>query len=381
MVYRSCIEIEMDLNVYDKYKVNSFDDFKSNYRQIQLIKSFLYTNEHNLCLISGSLATGKSTILNIVKNIEDFECLSIDSESNYSTEFTDFVNKRSIESIIFNKKRLILIDDIHLMEKTFINNLKTCKDKVIATVQFKEEVKITELKNSLKTNSLYIKLNKITFQDCFIVVNDLLENLNLNDKISCETTMDVIKENKCNIRQTLQYLSKKTKTDERVKITHNLNDMNIYELTNYYINHKIDKKFISLNVSNIVFFILYENISKLLPFKNKSMLNNTMNEYKLILQNITLMNSDTLQHESIDSKYIFDNYTVPLVNIILVKEKKDDISLKFTNIFNKLSVQSSFNKKINTNTTRYGFVKPYMKAMCMKDNDDFIYKKLCADFK
>ena len=371
----------MDLNVYDKYKVNTFDDFKSNYRQIQLIKSFLYTKEHDLCLISGSLASGKSTLLNIVKNIEDFECLCIDPESNYSTEFTNFVSKRSIESIMFNKKRLILIDDIHMMDKTFITNLKTCKEKVIATVQSKEEVKITDLKNSVKTNSLYIKLNKITFQDCFIVVNDLLENLSLNDKISCETTMDVIKENKCNIRQTLQYLSKKTADDEPVKITHNLNDMNIYELTNYYINHKIDKKFISLNVSNIVFFITYENISKLLPFKNKSMLNNTMNDYKIILQNITLMNSDTLQHESTDSKYIFDNYTIPLINNILLKEKNNDISLKFTNIFNKLSVQSSFNKKINVNNTSYGFVKPYMKAMCMKDNDDFIFKKMCADFK
>lgn len=370
----------MDLNVYDKYKVSSFDDFKSNYRQIQLLKSFLYTNEHKLCLISGSLATGKSTLLNIVKNIEDFECLCIDSESNYSTEFTNFVSKRSIESIMFNKKRYILIDDIHMMDKAFINNLKTCKEKVIATVQSKEEVKITDLKNSVKTNSLYIKLNKITFQDCFIVVNDLLENLSLNDKITCETTMDVIKENKCNIRQTLQYLSKKTKEDEPVKITHNLNDMNIYELTNYYINHKIDKKFISLNVSNIVFFIVYENISKLLPFKNKSMLGATINDYKLILQNITLMNSDTLQHESTESKYIFDNYTMPVVNNILLKEKKDDISLKFTNIFNKLSVQSSFNKKINANNVNIGFVKPYIKAMCMKDNDDFIFKKMCTDF-
>lgn len=371
----------MNLNVYDKYKVNTFDDFKSNYRQVQLIKSFLYTNEHNICLISGSLATGKSTLLNIVKTIEDFECLCIDSESNYLTEFTNFVSKISIESIMFKKKRFILIDDIHMLDKTFINNLKTCKDKVIATVQSKEEVKITDLKNSLKTNALYIKLNKITFQDCFIVVNDLLESLNLNEKISCETTMDVIKENKCNIRQALQYLSKKTTDDEPVKITHNLNDMNIYELTNYYINHKIDKKFISLNVSNIVFFIIYENILKLLPFKNKAILNTTINDYKLILENITLMNSDNLQHESTDSKHIFDSYTMILVNSIMLKEKKNDISLKFTNIFNKLSVQSSFNKKINASNISYGFTKPYMKAMCMKDNDDFVFKKLFADFK
>ena len=158
----------------------TFDDFKSNYRQVQLIKSFLYTNEHNLCLISGSLATGKSTLLNIVKTIEDFECLCIDSESNYSTEFANFISKKSIESILFNRKRIILIDDIHMMDKTFINNLKTYKEKIIATVQSKEEVKITDLKNNLKTNTLYIKLNKITFQDCFILI--LLESLNLNEK-------------------------------------------------------------------------------------------------------------------------------------------------------------------------------------------------------
>ena len=371
----------MELNIYDKYKVTTFDDFKSNYKQIQLLKSFIYTNEHNLCILSGALSTGKTTLLNIIRNIENLECLYIDPESNYSTEFTNFVSKRSIESIMFNKKQLVLIDDINMMDKTFINNLKTCTHKVILTIQSKEEVKVTDLKNNAKTNCLYIKLNKITFQDCFIVVNDLLENLNLTDKISCETIMDVIKENKCNIRQTLQYLSKQNTGNRPVKMTHNLNDMNIYELTNYYINHKIDKKFINLNVSNIVLFIIYENISKLLPLKNKSMLDITLNDYKLILQNVTLMNSDTLQHESTDSKYIFDNCIMPLVNNIMLKDKKDDLSLKFTNIFNKLSVQSSFNKKINATNYNHGFVKPYAKAMCMKDNNDFIFKKLCADFK
>ena len=111
------------------------------------------------------------------------------------------------------------------------------------------------------------------------------------------------------------------------------------------------------------------------------MFNTTINDYKLILQNITLINSDNLQHELTDSKYIFDIYTMLLINDIMLKEKKSDISLKFTNIFNKLSVQSSFNKKINASNISYGFTKPYMKAMCMKNNDDFIFKKLFADFK
>lgn len=371
----------MELNIYDKYNVNSFDDFKSNYRQIQLLKSFLHDTSTTLCLISGALATGKTTLLNIIKDMESFECLNINSECNYSNEFTHFVTKRSIESIMFNKKRIILIDDIHMMDKAFISGLKNCKEKVIATVQSKEEVKITELKNNTKVNSLYIKLNKISFQDCFIAVNDLLEKLNLNDKISCETAMDVIKENKCNIRQTLQYLSKKGSDDVTIKITHNLNDMNIYEIANYFMNHKIDERFISLNVSNIILFIIYENISKLLQFKNKSKMNTTVKDYKTILENITLMNSDTLLHESTESKHIIENYCLPIVNNILLKEKNNDATLKFTNIFNKLSVQSSFNKKINSNNMEHEFVKPYIHAMCRRDDDDFVFKKMSADFK
>ena len=371
----------MDINVYDKYTVKSFEDFKSNYRQIQLLKSFITDNNNKLCIISGALSTGKTTLLSIIKNTENFECLCIDSESNYSQEYMNFVSKRSIESIMFNKKRFILIDDVHIMDKSFINNLKNCKDKVIITVQTKEEVKVSELKNNSKIPSVYIKLNRISFQDCFIVVNDLLETLNLNDKIQCETTMDIIKENKCNIRQTLQYLSKKCENDKPVKMTHNINDMNIYELTNYFIHHKVDKKFISLNISNIIFFILYENITKILSFKSKSELNKTLTNYQIFLDVISLMNSDMLQHESLDSKYIYDNYSVPLINSIVLQKASGDMDLKFTNIFNKLSVQSSFNKKINSNVNEHGFSKPYIKSMCMKDNNDFIFKKLCVDFK
>ena len=50
------------------------------------------------------------------------------------------------------------------------------------------------------------------------------------------------------------------------------------------------------------------------------MFNTTINDYKLILQNITLINSDNIQHELTDSKYICI-YTM-LINDIMLKERK-----------------------------------------------------------
>lgn len=375
----------MQLNIYNEYKINSFDDFKSNFRQIQLLKSFLKTPASNetesICIISGSLAAGKSTLLDIIHKSTQYESILITSESNYMNDLKNFSTKITIQNILQGKQKILLIDDIHMLEKAFVSNVKNIRNlKIILTIQSKEESKISELRTkAMVQRVLYIRLNKISFQDCFITVNDLLEKLKLDDKISCNETMSIIKNNNCNLRQTLQYLSSK-KEDTLTKIIPNIHDMNVYDLTNYFLKYRIDDKFLSINSTNIVNYIVYENYANIFPLKIKD---DSLKMYKDFLKNTILINNDILQQEYQETRNIFEFDVMHRNNSMFHKKNNDNVTLKFTNIFNKLSMQSAFNKKLNNNITETdnNCCKPLIQSMCLADKDDFMYKKMCMDFK
>lgn len=377
----------MQLNIYNEYSMKSFEDFKSNYRQIQLLTSFLKSSlvrdTVNICIISGSLATGKTTLLDVIHNSSEYETVFITSESNYATDIKNFSTKTTIESILKGKQKILLVDDVHLLDKAFITSVKNIHNlKIIATIQSKEEAKISDLRtNAMTQRILYIRLNRISFQDCFITVNDLMEKLNIQDKIPCDQIMSIIKDNNCNLRQILQYMSKKNDNGNASgAMTPNVQDMNVYDLTNHFLKHKIDEKFLSINSTNIVNYLIYENYANIFTMKIKT---DSLNIYKTFLKNIILVNHDALQQDYSETKKMFEYYAMMKNNDMLHKKNNDNAKLKFTNIFNKLSMQSAFNKKMNTHITENenNCCKPLVRAMCSADKNDFMYKKMCADFK
>jgi hypothetical protein len=380
----------MQYNIYDEYHVTSFDDFKSNFRQIQLLREFLNSSSETICILSGSLCSGKTTLLEIVHSFTEYETIFLTSESAYTDDYKNFCTKRTIENIILGKKKIALVDDVHLLDKPFITRLKNKNkttnnktEKIIITVQTKEEAKISELKAAnMKSDVLYIKLNNITFQDCFITVNELLEKLSLDTHIACDQTISIIKENNCNLRQTLQYLSKKCADTPDPTIKANIHDMNIYDLTLFYLKNKIDEKFLSINMTNMVTCLIYENFTKLFPLKGREK-NNVISNYKEFLKNTIVNNNDTLQKENPQAFKIFEHFSMYKTNCMLIDNKaNDNTSLKFTNIFNKLSMQSSLNKKINASHNQNDFSpKPLIQSMCCANTEDPVYKKMCTDFK
>ena len=375
----------MDTNLYDRYEVKDFDEFKSNYKQVSEIKTFLNDSVMNgpICIISGCLASGKSTLIHLIETYRsDVEVLKLTCQDiDYSKSFDNFVSKRSIENIIFKKKRYVLVDDIHLCDKQFISkiaktNLRSADMKVVVTVQHKEESKIAELK-AQKVGATYVKLNKISFQDCFIVISDLIENLKLTSVCNLDDVILSIKGNNCNLRQTLQNLAKPLDSTK----TANYSDMNVYDLTRSFIKSKVDERFVSLAMSNLVMYLVYENLPKLLPLKVKAQRNENIETHIDILSAIILYNDETYLHDSV-SDTIINYLSLMKVNGIINEVKGlQDAPLKYTTIFNKLSIQSSFNKKIAGSSNTELFCKPYQKAMChLKTKEGFVIKKLIGDF-
>lgn len=371
-------------NILHHHRVDSLDDIKSNFKQIKDIREFLSPNSSDyICILSGALCSGKTTILNILNNDEKYESLFLHSECNYVKELHNFTSKKSMENLFFNKQRLILIDDIHMMEKSFITSLKKLsKEKIIITIQSKEDAKINEIKNAVKVKTLYIRLNKIKLQDCLILITDLFDRLKID--IDFNVIKDTIVKNNNNLRKILQYFgNNNSKENIGEKSKKNINDMNIYDLTNYFIENEIDDSYLSMNVSNIVLYIVYENIARLVSFKNSKNLMKNIEKYEKILDGITTLNDDDLQQEYYGAKVILEYSHMKNINSLILEEfdKNKDISLKFTNIFNKLSIQSMFNKKVQSAENSVAlFSDPYKKALVDRNEEDFIYKKMIQDF-
>jgi hypothetical protein len=244
---------------------------------------------------------------------------------------------------------------------------------------------------------LYIKLNKITFQDCFIVVSDLLEHLNLSSKVSVKTYIDTIKKQNCNLRQILQSLiltvekpksslelitslSNTTISGEETKVTGNVHDMNIYEITQYFLKNRINERFLNINYYGMTNYLIYESFLPLFISKSKDK-THSIKSYKSFLQNTILINNDILQQENHLAYTFLEYYSTNKTNINLLGTANINTILKFTSMFNKLSMQSTFNKKINILKNQQNAYKPYVRAICVKDNSlDFIKKKMLIDF-
>jgi hypothetical protein len=392
----------MTLNIYHEHVLSSLDDFKTNYNQIIELENFLEkTSKKRLCILSGSLSTGKTSLLEYIQSTNNYETVLLTFDMDYHNIVNNFCSKSSIERFFTTSKiKIVLIDDIHLFDKQIITEIKKYKNvKIIVTVQTKEEAKVSELKTTtMSLETVYIKLKKISFQDCFILVSDLIDKLDLNDKVSIKMNIDTIKKNNCNLRQILQYLpavNKNTVNDltnalSNVSIqnnstetsiqTPNVNDMNIYEITKYFLYNKINEKFLHINYYGMTNYLIHENFSNLFVHKrNDKKL--CLDVYKTFLENTILINNDVLQQENHTAYTYLEYYSTHKINSSLLGLADINASIKFTSLFNKLSVQSTFNKKVINIKNENKLFEPYIRAMCVKDETtNFIRKKMKSDF-
>lgn len=384
--------VYQDMSLIDFHKPLLFEDFKSNFGPIRDIKAFI-ENPTTILIVSGNLATGKSTILDIVENElkETTEVLRLLNQGNYQKDFVNFTTKRSIEGLIFSKRKLILIDDVHLMDKSFISTLKTSPIPIIVTCQSKEELKVQELRRSVKLKAKYVKLNRISVGDCLILVSDIVDRNNLNDEFDSDLIMQTIVEQKSNVRTILQSLpfTSSVENDNQAKgkkneFMGNYNDMNIYELTSYFLKHKVDDKFISMNVTGIISFVIYENALTLLSLKSKNPTN--LQTHKNMLK-VLIQNDDQRLEYSNETKNITDYLqNVELNSMLLASDKTNIDNFKFTTVFNKLSIKSAFSKKVNQHVQSCkSYCDPNVDIVVGGDTIqgelDALHKKIASDFK
>ena len=103
-------------NLAVKYRPNSFETVIGQQHIIEILKNQIERKElGNAYLLNGSSGTGKTTIARIFANMIDSEIIEIDAASNNGVNDVRTLNNTVLYQPIHHAKKLIIIDECHML--------------------------------------------------------------------------------------------------------------------------------------------------------------------------------------------------------------------------------------------------------------------------
>lgn len=260
----------MDNLIFEKYKPKILDDFYLDDNKKNLLKFFLKTANLNL-LIIGNICTGKTSILNILINEYcNFNQSLITNNVMYISSLKDnginyFRNDIKIFSqtnSLFNKKKLVIIDDLENINDQsqyillgLINKYKY-KINFILTVNnyqkildgFLSHLNILNLEYPTYTY-LYNLTKSILEKENINIDLDLIDEIIINSNNSIKNILNIIE-------KFILYNNKITKNNIHYFLYY-INNNNYYNFTNYCLNNDYDN---AINILKDIYDIGYNII-------------------------------------------------------------------------------------------------------------------------
>ena len=182
----------MELSLIYKYQPKKFDDFIISDDMKLTLKTFIHINDINVLLI-GDNGSGKTTLINAIineyygdistsiinDNILYINSLKEQGISYYRNEVKTFCQ---VTSSIYNKKKILVLDDIDIINEQSQQVFRNCIDKYSSTVHFiassNNPQKVIE---SLQSRLHIITIKPITGQNLLKIMNKIttLEKINI----------------------------------------------------------------------------------------------------------------------------------------------------------------------------------------------------------
>jgi len=205
----------MNLPFIYKYKPHIFQDFEIDPDVINIFETLITMNNLNILLI-GDSGSGKSSLINVLvkeyykgnpkynENVLEINSLKEQGIQYYRSEVKTFCQTRST---IYNKKKIVILDDIDNINEQSQQVFRNCIDKYHNNVHFISSCSnIQKVIDSLQSRKIIIKLKPLSEDQFSKILHKVKSNENLVIDDESEKFILTI----CNgsIRILLNYLEK-----------------------------------------------------------------------------------------------------------------------------------------------------------------------------
>jgi DNA polymerase III delta prime subunit len=293
-----------------KYQPIYFKDFNNDNEIINILKTFILIDNLNILLI-GDIASGKTTILNALireyyngytpkeyeENVLYINSLKEQGINYYRTDVKTFCQTCSN---IKNKKKIIILDDIDIINEQSQQVFRNCIDKYSHNVHFISSCfNIQKVIESLQSRFTILKIKPLKTSELMNIINNIISVENI------ETDHDVkdyiINISNKNIQIIINYLEK-------------------FKLLNTKINIEVAN-----NLCSNISFVIFEEYTNLLL--NKKIVESINLIYKIYEKGYSVMD-------------ILDNYFSFIKNTNIVSEDQKyniiPIICKYISIFHSI---------------------------------------------
>lgn len=178
----------------NKYQPLYFDDYENDNEVIKMLKTLILIDNLNILLI-GDTASGKTTLLNSLIREYYFGYTPKDYDENvlyinnlkeqginyYRTDVKTFCQT---SSNIKSKKKIIVLDDIDLINEQSQQVFRNCIDKYSHNVQFISSCSNTQkVIESLQSRFIIIKIKSLQHENFISILNHIkqIENIEIDD--------------------------------------------------------------------------------------------------------------------------------------------------------------------------------------------------------
>jgi DNA polymerase III delta prime subunit len=239
----------------NKYQPSSLQDFSFNSEVIEIIKTLILMNSLNILLVGNSTSC-KTSLLNTI--IKEYYCdisekeyidnvLYINSLKEQGINYyrTDVKTFCQTSSLIKNKKKIVVLDDIDTINEQSQQVFRNFIDKYSHNVQFISSCSnIQKVIESLQSRLTIIKLKSFNKENLINIMNKIKKIENIEIDTDAEEFIINISNN--TIKILINYMEKFKLINELItfdlvnKICTNINFQSFYEYTEYLINNELN---------------------------------------------------------------------------------------------------------------------------------------------
>ena len=293
-----------------KYQPVKIDDFELDLHLIRLLKNMIMMDNLSLMLI-GNSGSGKSTLINVLineyyKNIDKHEknnnimvinTLKEQGIQYYRHEVKTFCQ---IPSSLKNKKKIVILDDIDLINEQSQQVFRNCMDKYSHNVHFICScVNTQKVIESIQSRMINIKLSPFTKENLRKILLKIKnnENININEE-SVDFILDISNNS---IRILINYMEKFKLLNQQInnnivnKLCTNINFSDFDKYLKFCISNNLEKAVdIIMNIYDNGFsvidildnFFIFVKVNNLISEEHKYELIKLLCKYITIFHNV-----------------------------------------------------------------------------------------------